>query len=122
MRKHLVTFRKSGFFFYISVDVIRPKRSRKYKVTFRNHVFALFPLTEKKKNKTKQTKTNVDRILSTFRKQVFLLFLLTYSDLHVEGTETLSYVPETRAFQLFSIYRALSALVIPDLSFSLQVR
>ena len=32
-------------FFYISVDVIRPKRSRKYKVTFRNHVFALFPLT-----------------------------------------------------------------------------
>ena len=32
-------------FFHISVDVIRPKRSRKYKVTFRNHVFALFPLT-----------------------------------------------------------------------------
>ena len=31
--------------FYISVDVIRPKRSRKYKVTFRKHVFLLFPLT-----------------------------------------------------------------------------
>ena len=50
-----------------------------------------------------------------------LLFLLTYSDPHVEGTETLSFVPETRFFQLFSVYRALSALVIPDLSFSLQV-
>ena len=31
--------------FYISVDVIRPKRSRKCKVTFRKHVFLLFPLT-----------------------------------------------------------------------------
>ena len=30
---------------YNSVDVIRPKRSRKYKVTFRKHVFLLFPLT-----------------------------------------------------------------------------
>ena len=31
--------------FHISVDVIRPKRSRKYKVAFRKHVFLLFPLT-----------------------------------------------------------------------------
>ena len=31
--------------FYISVDVIRPKRSRKCKVTFWKHVFLLFPLT-----------------------------------------------------------------------------
>ena len=65
-------------------------------------------------------KENVDRILNTFRKQVFLLFLPTYPDL--EGTETLTFVPERRFFQLFSIYRALSALVVPDLSFSLQVR
>ena len=31
--------------FYISIDVIRPKCSRKYKDTFRKHVFLLFPLT-----------------------------------------------------------------------------
>ena len=31
--------------FHISVDVIRLKRSRKYKVAFRKHVFLLFPLT-----------------------------------------------------------------------------
>ena len=31
--------------FHISVDVIRPKRSRKYKVAFRKHAFLLFPLT-----------------------------------------------------------------------------
>ena len=29
--------------FYISVDVVRPKRSRKYKNTFWKHVFFLFP-------------------------------------------------------------------------------
>ena len=29
--------------FYISVDVVRPKRSRKYKDTFWKHVFFLFP-------------------------------------------------------------------------------
>ena len=31
--------------FHISVDLIRPKRSWKYKVAFRKHVFLLFPLT-----------------------------------------------------------------------------
>ena len=119
MRKHLVTFRKSGFFLYFrrrnQTDLNAHGNTR-----LRSGItgFCLVSVDVKKKKK------NVDRILSTFRKQVFLLFLQMYSDLHVEGTETLSSAPETRVFQLFSIYmyQALSALVIPDLSFSLQVR
>ena len=56
----------------------------------------------------------------TFRKQIFVLFLLTNSDL--EWTETLDFVPETLFFLVSSIYRTLSALVIRDLPFSLQDR
>ena len=46
----------------------------------------------------------------TFRKQIFVLFLLTNSDL--EWTETLDFVPETLFFLFSSIYRTLSAFVI----------
>ena len=56
----------------------------------------------------------------TFRKQIFLLFLLTYSD--QEGTETLGFVPETLFFLVSSIYRTLSLLVILDFPLSLQER
>ena len=77
---------------YNSVDVIRPKRSRKYKVTLRKHVFLLFPL--------KWSDRMLTEILG-YRLQIFLLFLLTYSDL--EGTETLGFVPETLFF-LFLLY------------------
>ena len=56
----------------------------------------------------------------TFRKQIFVLFLLTNSDL--EWTETLDFVPETFFFLVSSKYRTLSALVIRDLPFSLQDR
>ena len=69
---------------------------------------------------------DVDYIQGNLMKLVlslFFSFLLRCSPyVLIEGTETLSFVPETRFFQLFSIYRALSTLVIPDLSFSLQVR
>ena len=56
----------------------------------------------------------------TFRKQIFLLFLLTYSD--QEGTETLGFVPETLFFLVSSIYWTLSVLVILDFPLSLQDR
>ena len=55
-----------------------------------------------------------------FGKQIFLLFLLTYSDL--EGTETLGFVPETLFFLVSFIYRTLSVLVILDFPLSLQDR
>ena len=98
--------------FYISVDVIIPKRSRKYKVTFRKHVFLLF----RRRNQTERRR----KYWVAFRKQIFVLFLLTNSDL--EWTKTLDFVPETLFFLVSSIYRTLSALVIRDLPFSLQDR
>ena len=79
--------------FYNSVDVIIPKRSRKYKVTFRKHVFLLF----RRRNQTERRR----KYWVTFRKQIFVLFLLTNSDL--EWTETLDFVPETLFF-LFPLF------------------
>ena len=63
---------------------------------------------------------NVDGILSYFSETIFVLFLLTNSDL--EGTETLDFVPETLFFLVSFIYRTLSALVILDLPFPLEDR
>ena len=59
-------------------------------------------------------------ILGYFSETIFVLFLLTNSDL--EGTETLDFVPETLFFLVSSIYRTLSALATLDLPFPLQYR
>ena len=59
-------------------------------------------------------------ILGYFSETIFVLFLLTNSDL--EGTETLDFVPETLFFLVSFIYRTLSALVILDLPFPLEDR
>ena len=100
--------------FYVSVDVIIPKCSRKYKVRSRsgNTFFSCF----RSRNQTACRR----KYWVTFRKHIFVLFLLTNSDL--EWTETLDFVPETLFFLVSSIYRTLSALVIRDLPFSLQDR
>ena len=111
VRKHIVTWRKHEFFIFPStssyLNVHGNTRSRSG-----NTFFSCF----RRRNQTERRR----KYWVTFRKQIFVLFLLTNSDL--EWTETLDFVPETLFFLVSSIYRTLSALVIRDLPFSLQDR
>ena len=111
MRKHIVTWRKHEFFIFPSTSsylkVHGNTRSRSG-----NTFFSCF----RRRNQTERRR----KYWVTFRKQIFVLFLLTNSDL--EWTETLDFVPETLFFLVSSIYRTLSALLIRDLPFSLQDR
>ena len=111
MRKHIVTWRKHEFFIFPStssyLNVHGNTRSRSG-----NTFFSCF----RRRNQTECRW----KYWVTFRKQIFVSFLLTNSDL--EWTETLDFVPETLFFLVSSIYRTLSVLVIRDLPFSLQDR
>ena len=101
MRKHIVTWRKHEFFIFPStslyLNVHGNTRSRSG-----NTFFSCF----RRRNQTERRR----KYWVTFRKQIFVLFLLTNSDL--EWTETLDFVPETLFFLVSSVYRTLSALVI----------
>ena len=96
-------------------------------VTWRKHEFFIFPSTSSYLNvhgntrsrsgntffscfRRRNQKERRRKYWVTFRKQIFVLFLLTNSDL--EWTETLDFVPETLFFLVSSIYRTLSALAI----------
>ena len=101
VRKHIVTWRKHEFFIFPStssyLNVHGNTRSRSG-----NTFFSCF----RRRNQTERRR----KYWVTFRKQIFVLFLLTNSDL--EWTETLDFVPETLFFLVSSIYRTLSALAI----------
>ena len=92
MRKHIVTWRKHEFFIFPStssyLNVHGNTRSRSG-----NTFFSCF----RRRNQTERRR----KYWVTFRKQIFVLFLLTNSDL--EWTETLDFVPETLFF-LFPLY------------------
>ena len=92
MRKHILTWRKHEFFIFPStssyLNVHGNTRSRSG-----NTFFSYF----RRRNQTECRR----KYWVTFRKQIFVLFLLTNSDL--EWTETLDFVPETLFF-LFPLY------------------
>ena len=92
MRKHIVTWRKHEFFIFPStssyLNVHGNTRSRSG-----NTFFSCF----RRRNQTERRR----KYWVTFRKQIFVLFLLTNSDL--EWTETLDFVPETLFF-LFPLF------------------
>ena len=92
---------------YNSVDVIRPKRSRKYKVTLRKHVFLLFPL--------KWSDRMLTEILGYFSETDFSL--VSADVFRPRRDWNIRFCSRNTFFLVSSIYRTLSALVILDLPF-----
>ena len=92
---------------YNSVDVIRPKRSRKYKVTLRKHVFLLFPL--------KWSDRMLTEILGYFSETDFSL--VSADVFRPRRDWNIRFCSRNTFFLVSSIYWTLSVLVILDLPF-----